>query len=150
MSDRSTPRAARPLLILGLMALAACSYQPRFMGRPGVPEGPPAGMAMDHEIRYDVFCQKCEVAYTHGSEMRHAEVTGTWSTTVRLESPSVRMVTLRAWPTREGTFVRRARIYVNGMEAAEAERFGRSEGDDEILLTAALPGTSGVSARFGR
>lgn len=139
-------RSAR-LAATALLAAVAAGCGWGGVGLPGAtpptPGGPPADVtpAMDHEIRYDVFCQKCEAAYTTGSELKVVEVTGTWSTTVRLEYPSVQYATLRAHPTTPGGFVRRLRIYVDGTPVAEAERSGRDEISDEVLISAALPTT---------
>lgn len=142
------PFRPAPGLLAGLVLLASgCGWSGvSFPGaQPPAPEGQSADAApgMDHVVRYDVSCQKCEVAYTDGSDLKVTEVEGMWSTRVRLEYPTVQHVTLRAFPTAPAGYVRRLRIYIDGKLAAEEERFGRGQDRDEVLISATLPTTPG-------
>ncbi|MEQ9399723.1 MAG: hypothetical protein RJQ04_11225 [Longimicrobiales bacterium] len=138
--SRTVLRTATAFGLATSILAAACTIQPaRFGTRPGAPRDEPSAPSMDHEVQYHVLCRQCTVTYSAGSDMRHAEVEGSWSRSVNIEPTASRWVTLRASPTDVGGYVRRARISIDGRTVAEAERMGRSGVTDDVQLTAELP-----------
>ena len=148
--------STRPLLLLLLPAVAVaagCGYRATLPGAHPTPgtEPPSRGVEvpMEQEVRYEIFCQTCQVAYATASGVTHEEVEGTWSKVVRMEPTGVGYVTLTASPTNTGGYIRRATIIVNGQVAAEEKRVGGTATLDEVQLSARLPSTlAGPSGRI--
>jgi hypothetical protein len=137
--------AAPGLVVLICFLGSGCRYKATLPGAQPVPgTQPPSAQAEGPEpraVRYEVFCQKCDVAYTTGTDLGRESVEGTWSTVVRMQATGVGVLMLNVTPTNAGGFVRRAAIFVDNRLLAQEKRNGRGASIDQVQLTARMPST---------
>ena len=110
-----------PFFLAGLLLFAAaCGIQVIPRGSPGGLMAPASGAGTpSHYVRYEVRCWKCTVCYTGGEEECEGGVEGVWARNVRIMDENIRQVWIEATPDSADTWIRQARIHVDGRLIAE-------------------------------
>lgn len=130
-----------PRLVLASLSafLVGCGIQLIPTGSPGglmVP-APGAGTP-SHHVRYEVRCQGCTVCFAGGEEGCEGDVTGVWARSVRIMGTDTRQVWMEVTPDSADTWIRRARILVDGRLVAQFDGDDNPRRGETISLSGSL------------
>ncbi len=128
-----------PVLLAALLlpSLTACGYRPTLGADPSA-ASPPSDLS-SRNIRLEVFCRACTVAYSVGGRTGEDEGEGSWSRSFNVVPERGQGVSLSVNPHSAQDWIRRVRILVDGRIVAEADGMADGRNPREpVHLSASL------------